>query len=236
MATASSASTSAPAAPAPACSTPSGRMLGTGQARHRALPRAGLDRRAVERRDLGARSAPPSAARSAQAGVAPGRTSRGIGFDATCSLVVLGPGGAPLPVGPSRGSGARHHRLDGPSRRRAGRAGSTPAATRCCAMSAARSRPRWRRRSCSGSRRTGRAVFDAAWQFFDLTDFLTWKATGSLARSSCTVTCKWTYLAHERRWDPDYFRDDRPRRARRRGLRPHRHARSSSPARRSAPA
>ncbi|HVL21514.1 MAG TPA: FGGY family carbohydrate kinase, partial [Amaricoccus sp.] len=25
----------------------------------------------------------------------------GVGFDATCSLVVLGPGGAPLPVGPS---------------------------------------------------------------------------------------------------------------------------------------
>lgn len=33
--------------------------------------------------------------------------------------------------------------------------------------------------------------------FFDLADFLTWKATGSAARSRCTVTAKWNYLAHE---------------------------------------
>jgi ribulose kinase len=40
----------------------------------------------------------------------------------------------------------------------------------------------------------------------DLTDFLTWRATGSLARSTCTVTCKWTYLGHEGCWDADFFR------------------------------
>ena len=28
---------------------------------------------------------------------------------------------------------------------------------------------------------------------------------GDLARSVCTVTCKWTFLAHEDRWDPSYF-------------------------------
>ena len=50
-------------------------------------------------------------------------------------------------------------------------------------------------------------VYESAENFFDLTDFLTWKATGALDRSSCTVTCKWTYLAHENRWDESYFRE-----------------------------
>lgn len=43
--------------------------------------------------------------------------------------------------------------------------------------------------------------------FFDLADFLTFRATGSLARSQCTLACKWTYLAHEEPgWRRDFFR------------------------------
>ena len=41
---------------------------------------------------------------------------------------------------------------------------------------------------------------------FDLADFLSWKATGSLGRSQSTLTCKWTYLAHTSAgWQPDFF-------------------------------
>ncbi|MGI9500483.1 MAG: FGGY family carbohydrate kinase, partial [Geminicoccaceae bacterium] len=42
--------------------------------------------------------------------------------------------------------------------------------------------------------------------FFDLTDFLTWKASGSEHRSQCTLTSKWTYLGHETpSWQTDFL-------------------------------
>jgi len=42
--------------------------------------------------------------------------------------------------------------------------------------------------------------------FFDLADFLTWKASGSTERSQCTLTCKWTFLAHETPgWQDDFL-------------------------------
>src|SRR5690606_4997392 len=47
--------------------------------------------------------------------------------------------------------------------------------------------------------------WERARHFFDLTDFLSWKASGSTARSRCTLTSKWTYLAHEDGWQRDFF-------------------------------
>jgi D-ribulokinase len=49
------------------------------------------------------------------------------------------------------------------------------------------------------------ASYNAAGYFFDLADYLSFRATGSTARSICTVTCKWNFLAHERRWSDSYF-------------------------------
>ena len=40
----------------------------------------------------------------------------------------------------------------------------------------------------------------------DLADFMTWKSTGSTARSRCTLTAKWNYLAHlEKGWQQDFL-------------------------------
>ncbi|MCB1444377.1 MAG: FGGY-family carbohydrate kinase [Rhizobiaceae bacterium] len=138
-----------------------------------------------------------------KAGIAPDKVA-GVGFDATCSLVVLGEGGQPLPVGPSEDPARDiivwmdHRAVNQVERINAGDhdvlryVGGiiSPEMETPKLLWLKENRPR---------------VFDAAWQFFDLADFLTWRATDDLARSTCTVTCKWTYLAHERRWDPAYF-------------------------------
>ena len=132
-------------------------------------------------------------------------TVAGVGFDATCSLVVLGEGGASLPVGPSEDPSRdvivwMDHRAVAQAER-VNETGHDVLAYLGGAISPEMETPKllWLRENRP-------QVFDAAWQFLDLADFLTWRATGSLARSACTVTCKWTYLAHEGRWDASYFR------------------------------
>ncbi len=139
-----------------------------------------------------------------QAAVSPDQVA-GIGFDATCSLVVLGAGGQPLPVGPSE----QAERdiivwMDHRAVEQAERINAT--GHEVLKFVGGKISPEMETPKLLWLLENRPSVFEAAWQFFDLTDFLTWRATGDLSRSTCTVTCKWTYLAHERRWDESYFR------------------------------
>ncbi|TNH38361.1 FGGY-family carbohydrate kinase [Paracoccus haeundaensis] len=137
-----------------------------------------------------------------QAGIDPARVA-GIGFDATCSLVVVGdmPLGVGDPAHPDRDIivWMDHRAVDQAARINAG-------GHDVLRYVGGRISPEMETPKLLWLRENRPQVFDAARHFFDLTDFLTWKATDSTARSTCTVTCKWTYLAHEGRWDGDYFR------------------------------
>ncbi|MEX3928943.1 FGGY-family carbohydrate kinase [Paraburkholderia sp. BR10936] len=141
----------------------------------------------------------------AQAAISPEQIA-GIGFDATCSLVVLGEGGTPLPVGPSEVA----ERdiivwMDHRAVEQAERINAT--GHDVLRFVGGKISPEMETPKLLWLLENRPEVFAAAWQFFDLTDFLTWRATGDLSRSTCTVTCKWTYLAHEQRWDESYFRN-----------------------------
>ena len=140
----------------------------------------------------------------AEAGLSPGQVA-GVGFDATCSLVVLGKGGQPLPVGPSED--ARRNIIvwmDHRAVEQAERINSI--GHEVLKYVGGRISPEMETPKLLWLLENRPEIFAAAWQFFDLTDYLTWRATDDLSRSTCTVTCKWTYLAHERRWDASYFR------------------------------
>lgn len=129
---------------------------------------------------------------------------RGIGFDATCSLVALDADGQPVSVS-----------VDGGDERnivvwmdhRAIRDAEEINATQHPVLQyvGGRISPemqtpklRWLKRELPDTWRRTR-------HWFDLPDFLTWRATGSHDRSLCSTVCKWTYLGHERRWDASYF-------------------------------
>jgi D-ribulokinase len=134
----------------------------------------------------------------------PQEAFKGLSFDATCSLVVLDPAGGSLPVGDS-GDPARDTIVWMDHR-----AGEEADLINCDGHTVlrylgGRISPEMQMPKLLWLARHMPDTFGRAGHFMDLTDFLTWRATGALARSVCTVTCKWTYLAHEHGWARDFF-------------------------------
>jgi FGGY-family pentulose kinase len=139
----------------------------------------------------------------AAADVAP-QAIRGIGFDATCSLVVVGKDGEGVPVGPS-GDPRRNVIVWMDHRAHAEASEINAGGHAVLDYVGGRISPEMETPKLLWLARHMPQSFAKAAHFLDLSDYLTWRATGQLARSSCTVTCKWTYLAHEGRWDARYF-------------------------------
>lgn len=120
----------------------------------------------------------------------------GIGFDATCSLVVAGKDGRPVSVDPE-GAGDEdvvlwmdHRAITDADEINA--IGGAPLAHVGGRVSPEMQMPklRWLKRELP-------AAWSAAERFWDLPDWLVHRATGTETRSLCSAVCKWTYLGHQ---------------------------------------
>lgn len=145
------------------------------------------------------------AVREAVAGCSETPEVVGIGFDATCSLVVLDAAGRPVTVDPN-GDDARniivwmdHRALDQTARINAG-------GHDVLRYVGGRLSPEMQTPKLLWLKETLPETWRRAAHFLDLPDFLTWRATGSTRRSLCSLVCKWTYLGHEGRWDDAYLK------------------------------
>ena len=140
----------------------------------------------------------------ATAGVQPAAIS-GIGFDATCSLVLLDAADRPVTVSSSGQDSWNvivwmdHRAIDQAQRINAGAHEVLRYVGGVISPEMQTPKLLWLREHMPAS-------FARARRFLDLPDFLTYRATGIDTRSLCTTTCKWTYLAHESGWDASYFR------------------------------
>ncbi len=129
----------------------------------------------------------------------------GLGFDATCSLVILDSHDNPLSVSPT-GDADRNVIvwMDHRAREQAARINATQHEVLRYVgggFSPEQQPPKllWLKENVP-------ETYRHAHRFMDLADFLSYRATGIDARSLCTTVCKWSYLGHEGRWDDLFFR------------------------------
>lgn len=133
---------------------------------------------------------------------------KGIGFDATCSLVVLDHDLQPLSVSPS-GNPERniivwmdHRAIDQAARIDAQAHPILQFTGNTISPEMEVPKLLWLKENMPDA-------FAQATHFFDLPDWLVHRATGSDVRSLCSATCKWTYQGKNgcegQGWDHDFF-------------------------------
>lgn len=128
----------------------------------------------------------------------------GIGFDATCSLVVLDADGKPLSVSPS-GNPEQNvivwmdHRAIGDA------AAINQTSHEVLRYVGGIISPEMEMPKLRWLKREKPQTWARAALFLDLPDFLSYRATGVRTRSLCTTVCKWTYVGHEGRWDTSFL-------------------------------
>jgi FGGY-family pentulose kinase len=128
-----------------------------------------------------------------------------IGFDATCSLVVRDRDGAPLTV--SNSGEDRFDTIVWLDHRAVGEAEQLSNTHHpLLRFSGGSLSPEMQIPKLMWLKTHLPDIWQRAGYFFDLADFLTWRATGSSARSRSTLTAKWNHLSHQQPgWDAGFL-------------------------------
>jgi D-ribulokinase len=129
---------------------------------------------------------------------------RGLGFDATCSLVVLDAAANPLTASTS-GDDRRNVIVWMDHRATAEARFIDETRDEVLRYVGGSISPEMEIPKLLWLKRHLRSSYDSAGHFFDLADYLSFRATGSTLRSICTLACKWNFLSHEHRWSTSYF-------------------------------
>ncbi|XP_075969873.1 FGGY carbohydrate kinase domain-containing protein [Anticarsia gemmatalis] len=134
---------------------------------------------------------------------------KGIGFDATCSLVALDQHGNPLSVSTSNNEQNIIMWMDHRAQAEADYVNKTNHDMLKYVggkVSLEMEMPKllWLKKHLPSK-------WGEYGYFFDLPDFLTWKATGSLSRSLCSLVCKWNYecsiTGNRRGWNTSFLEE-----------------------------